>query len=107
VFAAYGGIIKCFFSDQPDMKIWKKVENGYFPRSNTKKGKEIIKKLNELPILSNTELNSVIGWDEEINAIGFNHGFNSNYYGFITDVSWKIDIPDDCTEITVTEYNSL
>jgi hypothetical protein len=89
------------------MKIWRKEENGYYPRANTKKGKEIIKKFDELPAISHEELNAAIGWDEGIQTIGFNPGNNSNYYGFITESSWKINIPADCTEITETEYSNL
>ena len=32
---------------------------------------------------------------------------NDEYYGFIVGENWDFKIPEDCEEITVSEYNKL
>lgn len=108
---AYGGISSVDFDDpsKVDLTIWRKNPNesvgGYLPRKNVKKGKEIFKDFEKLPTISVKELNMCIGWDENINHIGLKEG--EEYFGFATNSKYKIDIPEDCEEITETQYNNI
>jgi hypothetical protein len=108
--AAIGGCEILIFDQTPDLNIWKKtneVKNGYTPRLNTKKGKEIAKEFKNVKEITKHELNMCINYDEDMfNTIGFSWS-NSNYYLFSAKEEWGLKIPDDCIEITITEYNSL
>ena len=86
---------------------WRKDPNnqGYIPRKNTKKGKKLYDELQNLPVVTSTELNLCIGWEKGIVHIGFKEG--KEYFGFSTNSKYEIIIPKDCREITETEYNNI
>lgn len=105
---AFGGFSSLIFKKEPDMKIYKR-NNGseWMPRLNCKEGKEIQDKLNSGNTVERNELNMCIGFDgAPFSTIGFARN-NKTYYGFSIDEKWKIKVPKDCKEITVTKYNSL
>ena len=109
--SAYGGVSACIFPDgvTPDPKVWKKVNGDeYMPRLNCKEGKELHKKFEALPRVGHEELNMCIGFDAQgpFYCIGFAPN-NDTYYGFIVGANWGCKIPDDCTEVTYTEYQTL
>lgn len=107
--AAFGGMEFVYFKDEinPDPKIWKEGCGGLQPKRNTKGGKVIYEKMKSLPVVTRHELNKCIGFEEApFKTIGasFNH---PEYILFNLRDDWKCDIPDDCEEITVTEYKQL
>lgn len=108
--SAYGGVSACIFPDgvTPDLKIWKKVNGDeYMPRLNCKDGKELNKKFEALPRVSIDELNMCIGFGgAPFKTIGFASN-NETHIGFIVGANWGCKIPNDCTEVTYTEYQTL
>lgn len=104
----FGGFSSIIFKDKPDEKVWKKNNgNEWLPRMNTKAGKEIQAKLDATPKVSIDELNQCIGFDgAPFKTIGYAQN-NKDYFGFIVDEKWKVKIPKDCKEVTVSNYNEL
>tara|TARA_R110000796_G_scaffold236610_1_gene356104 strand:+ start:109 stop:579 length:471 start_codon:yes stop_codon:yes gene_type:complete len=106
----FGGISSCLdFKETPDKKIWGKgAEKGEFmPKGNSKIGKSIQKEIDDLTVVTGEELNECIGVEKEpFHTIGFTFN-NDEYYGFIVGENWDFKIPEDCEEITVSEYNKL
>ena len=106
-----GQFYSVIFKDdvEVDLKVWKEVKglpNEYMPRLNSKKGKEIQKEIDEMPLVSKAELNSCIGWDEDFSkSIGYAR--SKEYFGFEVDEKWEVKIPKDCIEVTTTEYKKL
>ena len=104
---AFGGISCVHFENKPDSKLWKKKEDGYMPKLNSKAGKELQKKIDNLTSVSYDELNQCVGFDgAPWKHIGVNFD-NDEYFGFEVGESWDFKIPEDCTEITTTEYRRL
>ena len=104
---AYGGISCVMFEETPDKNIWKSEKDGYTPKLNNKVGKEIAEKFNQITSVSYDELNQCIGYDgAPWKHIGVNFN-NKLWVGFETDEKWKVKVPKDCEEITITEYNQL
>ena len=103
----FGGISGCLFDKEPDTKIWKYVKylKGWMPKIGTSEGKKIMKEFNNLPHIANEELNACIGWDEDCSTIGY--AKNKSLYGFVGFDDWKIDVPDDCEEVTISKYKEL
>ena len=102
------GIIGVEFKDQPDMKIWKKFPDYikyYKPRLSSKIGKEIDKKLQSFERIEKEDINEVIGLSDFVRFCGFGNG--SETFGFQTDSEWNHTMPEDCIEITFTEYKKL
>lgn len=96
-----------------DPKVWKKISYGkdeYFPKRSSKQGKEILKEIAQLPSVDIDELNNIVGYDSggwKRSHIGYNGSCNRDYYGFIVDSDWDVQIPDDCEEINGSEYMTL
>ncbi len=108
--AAFGGCEVLIFDNAPDTSVWKKsneINNGYKPKLNTVKGKEIKKYFDSVPKISKKEVNMCIGFNEDMfKTIGYSFA-NPEYYLFQVSKDWGIDIPLDCEEVTQTEYDSL
>lgn len=105
--SAWGGISCVFFDNTPDTKLWKKQDDGWFPKLNSKAGKELGKKFDELPRVSRRELNDTIDFKEPgFEKIGLNWS-NDNYYGVMAQDDWGIVSNDELIEITNTEFNLL
>ncbi len=109
--AVFGGCEVVCFEETPDLKIWKRikeVKNGYQPKLTSKKGVEINKEMINLPSVSRNELNSCIGFDDEVfSCIGFNWQ-HPNYFAVKVDETWDIEeIPSDCEEILYSEYMKM
>lgn len=104
----WGGIDSIILENEPDLKIWKKVGyQEYYPKANSKEGKELIKKMKELPTVSFNDLNSIVGYQTDwYSHIGFSYG-NKEFFGFIIGLDWKANIPSDCIEITASEYEKI
>lgn len=112
-FKVFGGISSfASFNGIPDPKVWCKsyVNGEYYPKGNSKKGKEILKEIESLPTVSARELNGIIGWNEKFSWIGCKLS-NKSFFGFIVDrkvyENLGDNFPKDCIEITETEYLKL
>lgn len=103
----FGGFSCLMFKENQNDKIWKKQEDGWMPKLNTKEGKEIQAKLDACPKVGIEELNKCVGFDgAPFNTIGFDWS-NKKYFGFTVNEKWKVKIPKDCREVTTTEYRKL
>lgn len=107
---SYQGGISSFYKPgkSTDLTHWKQNKNypnEFYPKRNTKEGLEIIKEIEMLPVVDIDELNNIIGYDTrgwKSSSIGFN--LSKDYYGFVVFAKWECVIPDDCVEITGSEY---
>lgn len=125
-YIAGGEISSIVTQTPPDPKQWVpfKMENRYAPNKRTKAGKELLAQMDKLPRVNRSDLNACVGWNQRWSCIGFAIG--ENHYGFIVNEKYIVlgpplaikcgayqedernnPIPDDCTEITFTEYNTL
>ncbi len=104
---ATGGISSVIFEETPNSKLWKLIDyNEYTPNKRTKEGKALYKRLLELPITTRAELNECVGFEEDMfQTIGYT--YNNECFGFEVNSSWSFAKPEDCTEITETEYKSI
>ncbi|MEN5132676.1 hypothetical protein [Elizabethkingia anophelis] len=103
------GIIEVGFEKEPDLKIWKKskyYEGFYTPRLSSKEGKKIKEKFNEFDIITEDDLNRIVGMRSIIRTVGYNTDKGA-FCGFATDSEWGHQMPIDCTEITGTDYENL
>lgn len=107
---AFGGIASCVgFKDKPNPKIWGKglAPGEYFPKQSSREGFAIFEEIRKLPVISNDELNSCIGFNAKLfGSIGF-AGNNDEYFGFEVDIEWNVKVPDDCEEVTISRYRKL
>lgn len=104
---AFGGIAGVGLKN-PDLKLWKRVEDGfYMPRLNSKKGKHLRDILSDIPVVSHAELNSTIGFKKAplLSSIGYRKG--KNKFGICVFANWKVNMPENCKEVTFTEYEKL
>ena len=105
--AIFGGIEFVDFANQtPDPRIWKNTEFGAKPRRNTKAGKAMHERLEALTKVSRRELNMCVGYKSHFGNIGFSYS-NPDYFLFDVSERWELEVPADCEEITVSEYNKL
>jgi len=104
----YGGFSSLIFDENPDPKIFKRVNgNEWMPKKNCKEGKEIQSKLNSADVVQKHELNMCVGFDgEPFETIGF-AATNDQFFGFIIDAKWEHDAPKDCEEVTYSKYKEL
>jgi hypothetical protein len=103
------GISAAQFDKEPDMTVYKKekgTRNVYSPRFRNKQGKEIYQMFKDCGSISNGEINACIGFHNPFTTIGFDFS-NKEYIGFEVLEKWKVKVPNDCIEITVTEYNKI
>lgn len=98
----------------PDKTLWIPItgrKDEYKPNRRTKAGKELQKRIDELPRVSRTEVNMCIGWRQHFSNIGFRDGVE--IVGFTVSEKYLFDeedpviIPADCIEITRTEYLTI
>lgn len=83
------GVYTCKFNTPPDATDWKKVEDGYMPRSRSK-NKELLadfKELHELTI-KRSEIDVLVGQKNPFNQVGY-------------------EVFDDCIVFTTTDTNRL
>ncbi len=102
------GCIGFVFSENPDPKIWKKlkgVKDGFTPKISTAEGKRIKKEMKAITAIERAKLDECVGFNDVFNRMGFCVG--KDCYGFILSSKWKHKMPDDCEEITYTEYQNL
>ena len=93
------------FNDESDPNIWKKCRKGYWPKAN-KLGTAINFEFANLPKVSYKELNAIVGFNSTFKHIGYTRNEN-DYVGFAILSEWIVDIPNDCEEITGSEYEEL
>lgn len=113
-FYLVGGIIGFSFKTEPDKKLWRrhsKWKKIFILRKN-KQTKLLQDQIDNLPTISRDELNKIIGfsrWDPESRGCnaGFIHKDDFSTIGFMIKDDWKIKMTDDCTEITVAEWNKI
>jgi len=110
-----GGISACCSPTQiVDRALWKETGTGpeeYMPRLNIKKGKAIMEEIKVLPIVDIDELNKVVGYPGngfKSSTIGFSgRAACKSHYGFIILDTWNVKVPNDCEEITASEYKKM
>ena len=107
----HGGIEALVFETEPDMNVWKldkryEDNNVYQPRLNTKEGKRIKALFDSLPVITRHDANMTIAYNDDFDSIGFYQN-NDTYYGIVVRDFWKVKIPKDAIEITVTEFKKL
>lgn len=56
-----GGLSAIVFKEKPDSKLYKKVQNGWYPKKNLKAGKVLAKQFEDVKIVSNDALLNTIG----------------------------------------------
>ena len=100
----WGGVSAIRFKDDyvVDKKLWKKADGsvGYMPR----KGNPINKEIDDLPRVHISDLNLCVGFEENmVKTIGV--GFWENTIGVCIGCDWGIKMPDDCKEVTYTQYH--
>ncbi|HET8886818.1 MAG TPA: hypothetical protein VFM70_10755 [Salinimicrobium sp.] len=105
---AFGGVSCVMFKNNPpNPKLWKKQEDGFFPKKNSKDGKELAEKFENLPSVGYDELNKTIDFDgAPWKHIGINFN-NDKFFGFVVGDDWDYEPNEDCEEITVSEYKRL
>ncbi len=97
------GISSVLFDETPDFKYWKICDKGYYPKKNTKKGREMAAKLSNTPLVSEDMLNACIGYKADGSYhIGY-HERDDNYY-FHHNMLEGWECPEDCEEIIYSEY---
>ena len=106
-----GGITSIEMGENPDPKIWRKsfkdTQGEYYPKGNIKAGRELIKQIEALPIVTFKDLNDCVGYYGGLfSHMGFNPT-NDQYYGFFMDDKKDFTPPSDCEEITMTKWNEL
>lgn len=106
----WGGISSCAkFKETPNPKNWKKgaTAGEYMPSLRSKVGKKINEDFENLPTISFQELNACVGLSKKMGHIGFSGEKNPDYFGFSVNNKWDFEVPDDCTEITYSEYKEI
>ena len=106
---AWGGMSSCIFSQAPDTKIWGKshIKGEFFPKKSTRAGKSVLKEIDLLTKVSDHELNMCVNFNgAPFKTIGFVFG-NDDYFGFIVKNEWDFKKPEDCKEVTYSEYKEL
>lgn len=104
---AFGGISCVMFKKVPDTKLWKKQEDGYYPKKNSKEGKELAQRFDALTVVSLKDLNESVGFGgAPWKHIGINFN-NKDYFGFEVGDKWEYTPPSDCVEITHSEFRTL
>ena len=66
----------------------------------------IYNKIKDLPAVTEGELNKCVGFVDSFKSIGF-YSLNKEYFLFSLADEWEFECPDDCTEITLTEFKQL
>jgi hypothetical protein len=104
----FGGISCVMFDKAPDMKIWKKEADGFYPRPGRKNAKDIVAKFKALPTISKDDLNACVGLKSTGNQmrVGLTFGCE-NHYLFELHDSWDYEIPEDCEKILQSEFYQL
>lgn len=102
---ASGGIVYFTFAQKPDPTIWQylRVEDGealYIPKAKTVKGDAILRKMNNLPVITGAQHNAAIGVDERQYPFAF---VNSGEHIYISSHSQSPR--EDLTPVTEEEYN--
>jgi len=104
----YGGFASLVFEKKPDLKYWRKCGRGYFPRLNTKQGKEINKVLQSVKRIKYSELNEIVGIQMDLGHIGFCiTGFKTVVFSIPKEYASGFVCPKDCKEITFSQYENL
>lgn len=103
------GIVGLRFDTPPDMKIWKEFKefpNYYSPRRSSKEGKILSEKMDSFDRVGRDEISEAIGLNDFFKMPGLRIG-NSDHHGIAIDKNWNHVMPEDCFEITASEYDQL
>lgn len=92
-----------------DIKLWKPSrdrKNFWTPRLTTKAGKELEKKFESSPGVHSTEINECVGYEEDGWENAGASFSNPEFIGFTIGDGFngKLTLPEDCWEVTVSEY---
>jgi len=106
-FVLAGGISAISFKETPGGNHWiyRPQYDDYVPNRRTKKGKEIYNQFKNLPSITPKPLNAIFNLNEWFNHPGVTT--SKDAFGLTIKDEWidQITIPDDCVEITVTQFN--
>ena len=95
-----------FDKKEPDPKLWKKVTRteGYYPK---KCNKEAYSDFENIGAIARRDVDLIIGNDfPSIHQCGFNID-NDDIFLFCVSDEWRVNIPDDLTEISNIEYGKI
>lgn len=104
------GLLGVEFIDTPDMNLWKEEKNSqykgfYSPRMKTKKGKNLAERFYSFGKIERSEINKVICFGQVYYRSGFS--CNNEVFGFSIGCNWNHTMPEDCIEITGSEYAKI
>lgn len=106
-----GGIDSLVFKEPQDPKVWKKVYVGheYMPKNNIKIGKDLNKKISELPIVSAWQLNDILNLKlrNPFNHPGWHFHDDDDFIILTYADEWPYPKNEDLIEITTKEYKLL
>lgn len=107
-FSLQGGIGEIYFPKGYEIpKYFKKSRwDGYVPNLKYKQGKILQAKINKLPTVRWDKANACIGYEAIDSHIGYSFQ-HPDYILYTTKEKWNCPTPDDCEEITTTEFNEL
>lgn len=108
---AYGEILLVAFATHPDKMLWARKGEGWYPRQNTRGGRDIIALLRSIEPIPQTEITHAVFPINNIPSkanIGYTLG-HADYFGFTLLDEWydHTPIPDDCEEVILTAYRQL
>lgn len=96
------------FAEEPDLKKWKVLKHYegpeifYVPRRGSKENIKRHEEFYSFKGISVRKLNECVGFSCVFRSIGFN--MDDEFFYFITNSSWEHEMPEDCIEITTSEF---
>ena len=70
-------------------------------------GKILAEKFYSFGKIDRNDINEVIGYGQIFQHCGFFKDKDGDFFGFITESEWNHTMPDDCNEITGSEYHLM
>lgn len=102
----WGGISTVEFAEDPKSDFWVNIQNKeYIPLESTEEGEAVAKQIAELPVVNYPEINACINYNNPKDVVGFRVG--KDYFGLEIDPAWNHKMPEDCQEITYSEFANL
>ncbi len=108
-----GGISSIIFPEgkpeKAELKHWKKgaKDGEYLPSQRTPKARQMAALVEALPRVVRLELNAIVGYKHQWNVVGIGWGKDSDHYALDLMEKWDVKAPDDCIEITCSEWKAL
>lgn len=96
------------FEEEPDLKKWRVLkeykgpEIFYVPRRGSKENIKLSDEFHSFKGIFKSRLNDCVGFGCVFRNVGFTCG--NEFYYFVLASSWEHKMPEDCVEITTSEY---